>query len=281
MISLSPARSARAKNVTCLENSVEGERTEVDVISNQAQRIQRPGVRFLPAGDTALTVEFGDRIDRQLNDRVLHLRARLRAAAIDGVVETVPTFRSLTVHYNPSRIGGSQLTEIIRNLLCKRTTKRSVRRLWRVPICYGQGCAPDLAEVAERAALTTQEVVRHHGAVEYHVYMIGFVPGFPYMGNLPPEIDLPRRREPRAKVPPGSVAIASGMTGIYPIESPGGWHLIGATPIHLFDAGWSRPSLFAAGDTVRFDPIGRDEYDMIRAAVAASKYTVPSIEIEE
>jgi inhibitor of KinA len=251
------------------------------VISSQAQRIQRTGVRFLPAGDTALTVEFGDRIDRQLNDRVLNLRARLRAAAIDGVVETVPTFRSLMVHYDPSRIGGSQLTEVIRNLLDKRTTKRSVRRVWRVPICYEQDCAPDLAEVAEQTALTTQEVARRHGAVEYHVYMIGFVPGFPYMGDLPPEIDLPRRREPRTKVPPGSVAIASGMTGIYPIESPGGWHLIGATPIHLFDVGWSRPSLFSPGDTVRFYAIGRDEYDMIHAAVAASKYTVPSIEIEE
>jgi KipI family sensor histidine kinase inhibitor len=238
-------------------------------------------VRFLPAGDTALTVEFGDRIDRQLNDRVLHLRASLRVAAIDGVVETVPTFRSLMVHYDPNRIGGSQLTEIIRNLLDDRAPKGSVRRLWRVPIYYGQDCAPDLAEVAERTALTPQEVARRHSAVEYHVYMIGFVPGFPYMGDLPTEIDLPRRREPRAKVPPGSVAIASGMTGIYPIESPGGWHLIGVTPIHLFDAGCSRPSLFTTGDTVRFHAIGRDEYDVIRAAVAASKYTVPSIEIEE
>jgi inhibitor of KinA len=284
MISLSPARSARAQNVTCLENAVGrcgGERAEVDVSSNQAQRIQRMGVRFLPAGDTALVVEFGDRIDRQLNDRVLHLRARLHAAAINGVVETVPTFRSLMVHYDPNCIAGSQLTKTIRNLLDKGTTKRSVRRLWQVPICYGQDCAPDLAEVAERTALTTQEVARCHGAVNYHVYMIGFVPGFPYMGDLPPEIDLPRRREPRAKVPPGSVAIASGMTGIYPIESPGGWHLIGATPILLFDVGSNRPSLFAPGDTVRFHAIGRDEYDMIRAAVGANKFTVPSIEIEE
>jgi inhibitor of KinA len=251
------------------------------VISNQARRVQRMGVRFLPAGDTAITVEFGDRINHQLNDRVLHLRAHLRAAEIDGVVETVPTLRSLTVHYDPTRISGTQLTEIVRNLLGKRTTRRTLRRLWRVPTCYARDCGPDLDEVAERTALTTEEVARRHAAVEYHVYMIGFVPGYPYMGDLPPEIDLPRRREPRAKVPPGSVAIASGMTGIYPIESPGGWHLIGATPIRLFDIGWTRPSLFAPGDAVRFDPIGRDEYDAIHAAVTTGMYTVPSIETKE
>jgi inhibitor of KinA len=191
-------------------------------------------IRFLAVGDTALSVEFGDHIDRELNDRVLHLRECIRKARIGGVVETVPTFRSLMVHYDSSRIGGAQLTDVIGTLLGNDGRERMVRRRWRVPICYAQSCAPDLAEVAERTALEPDELIQCHASVEYHVYMIGFVPGFAYMGDLPAAIDLPRRREPRAKVPPGSVGIAAGMTGIYPIESPGGWHLIGATPIQLF-----------------------------------------------
>jgi inhibitor of KinA len=251
------------------------------MINVSPHRPESAKARFLPAGDTALSVEFGDRIDRELNDRVLHLRDRLREADITGVIETVPTFRSLMVHYDPNCIGGAQLTETISKLLGEGGTKRTGRRLWRIPTCYAPDCAPDLAEVAEQTQLSTDDVVRCHSDVEYHVYMIGFVPGYPYMGDLPKEIDLPRRREPRTKVPPGSVAIAAGMTGIYPIESPGGWHLIGATPIRLFNARWERPSLFAPGDAVRFEPIGLDEYNAIRRAVAAETYVVPSIELAE
>jgi inhibitor of KinA len=249
------------------------------MISDTLPRSQSMDIRFLPAGDTALSVEFGDRIDRKLNDRVLHLRERLRQANVDGVIETVPTFRSLMVHYDPNRIGGARLTEIIGTLLGEGSNERARRRCWRIPTCYAPDCAPDLAEVAEQTRLSPDEVVRHHSNTEYHVYMIGFVPGYPYMGDLPRAIDLPRRREPRTKVPPGSVAIAAGMTGIYPIESPGGWHLIGATPIRLFDVRWPRPSLLSPGDTVRFEPIGRAEYAEIRKAVAAETYTVPSTEL--
>jgi inhibitor of KinA len=249
--------------------------------ADQQPRCQGVKLRFLPVGDTALSVEFGERIDRGLSKRVLRLRERLREANIDGVVETVPTFRSLMVHYDPCRIGGAQLTELMTSLLGEGTAKRKGRRRWRIPACYAQDCAPDLAEVAARASLTTDEVVRRHTDVEYHVYMIGFVPGFPYMVDLPTDIDLPRRRDPRTKVPPGSVAIAAGMTGIYPIESPGGWHLIGATPIRLFDVSWPQPSLLAPGDVVRFEPIGTDEYAAIQTAVTTEAYKVPSTEIEE
>jgi inhibitor of KinA len=249
--------------------------------ADQQPRHESVELRFLAVGDTALSVEFGDRIDRVLSDRVLRLRERLRETDVDGIVETVPTFRSLMVHYDPCRIGGARLADLITNLLGEGAAERKVRRRWCIPACYAQDCAPDLAEVAERTSLSTDEVIRRHAGVEYHVYMIGFVPGYPYMGDLPAGIDLPRRREPRTKVPPGSVAIAAGMTGIYPIESPGGWHLIGVTPIRLFDVRWRQPSLLAPGDVVRFQPIGLDEYAAIQTAVATDAYKISSTEIEE
>jgi KipI family sensor histidine kinase inhibitor len=232
-------------------------------------------VRFLPAGDSALVVEFGDRIDRALSERVLALSRRIRAAAVDGIVETVPTFRSLLVHYDSLRTNGARLVAALQCLLGadERTVER--RRRWRVPACYARDCAPDLDEVASRCGLTTCEVVARHAATQFYVYMIGFTPGYPYMGDLPSELHLPRRVDPRVRVPSGSVAIASALTTIYPLESPGGWHLIGATPIRLFDPGAPEPSLFAAGDLVRFEPIDVSEYEAIRAAVARNAYTVP------
>jgi len=233
-------------------------------------------VRFLPAGDTAVIVQFGDRIDRGVNERVLRLSAQVRAANLAGVVETVPTFRSLLVHYDPLATDSASLTVAIENLLDDSRGEAQPVKLWRIPACYAASHAPDLEEVAQRTGLSTAEIVRLHGSTRYHVYMIGFVPGFPYMGDLPAPLTLPRRADPRVRVSAGSIAIATNMTAIYPLESPGGWHLIGATPIRLFDLRRPRPALLSPGDAVRFEPITVPEFDAIRAAVTADAYQVPS-----
>jgi len=226
----------------------------------------------LSSGDTALVVEFGERVDRGVSERVLALAARLAAAELAGVVELVPTFRSLMVHYDPLRTAAATLQQAIEGLLADAAIATAPRRLWRVPVCYAAELAPDLDEVARATGLAAAEVVRLHAERRYHVYMVGFVPGFPYMGDLAPPLVLPRRADPRIRVPPGAVAIATELTAIYPLESPGGWHLIGTTPVRLFDPGRSPPALFAPGDAVAFAPIGRAEFDRVRRASERGDY---------
>lgn len=235
----------------------------------------RMSVRFLPSGDTAVVVEFGDRIARDLSDRVLQLSAQVRASNVPGVVETVPTFRSLMVHYDPLATASATLIAAIENLLDSNRSETKAVKRWRIPACYALSHAPDLEEVAQRTGLGPEEVVRLHGGTDFHIYMIGFVPGYPYMGDLPASLVLPRRADPRLRVPPGSIAIAANMTAIYPLESPGGWHLIGATPVRLFDLRRPRPALLSPGDAVRFEPVTVREFDAVRAAVAADAYQVP------
>ena len=237
--------------------------------------------RFLPAGDTALVVELGDVVDSVLSEHVLQLSDRIRGAALPGVIETVPTFRSLIVHYDPLVTCGARLVDDIRKVVGTAKPSPQRRRLWQLPACYAPTYAPDLADVAGRTGLRAADVVERHAQTEFHVYMIGFLPGYPYLGDLPTELHLPRRADPRTRVPAGSVAIAGAMTAVYPIESPGGWHLIGATPVRLFDPRWERPSLLAPGDAVRFEPITPEQYEAIRADVAANLYTAPSAEMRE
>lgn len=232
-------------------------------------------VRFLLSADTAVTVEFGDHIDRAVSEKVLHLDALTRAAKLPGVVETVPTFRSLTVHYDPLATAPAMLIPAIGKLVGDARGETGPSRLWHVPASYAMDHAPDLDDVARRTGLSTDEIVRLHTGMRFHVYMVGFAPGYPYMGDLPQSMVLPRRTDPRTRVPAGSIAIATTMTAIYPVESPGGWHLIGTTPIRLFDPGLPHPALFAPGDAVCFEPIGVREFDAIRAAVAAGTYRVP------
>ncbi len=231
-------------------------------------------VRFLSVGDRALTVEFGDAIDHELSRKVLRLDRVIRAERLSGVVETVPTFRSLTLHYDPATTSRAELERTITGLLDRRDTSAAVARLWRIPVCYSGEYAPDLDDVSRRTELSTDDVVDLHSRVRYHVYMLGFLPGFPYMGDLPPQLALPRRADPRVRVPAGSIAIATTLTAIYPYDSPGGWHLIGATPIRFFDPARDPPSLLAAGDAVEFEPIGPGAFTAIRQAVDSGGYTV-------
>lgn len=229
-------------------------------------------VQFLKQGDTALVVQFGDVIDRALSDRVLNLGRRIRALGIVGITDLVPTFRSLLVNYDPLVVGGDELKGKLQSLLESADAQTQEARQWTIPVCYEGEYAPDVDDVAEAGGISRAQVVQQHADTLFHVYMLGFVPGYPYMGDLPPALVLPRRSNPRTRVPPGSVAIASVMTAIYPLESPGGWHLIGSTPVRLFNISSPQPALLSPGDKVRFKPVGQAEYLSIRRAVEADDY---------
>lgn len=229
-------------------------------------------VRIIPSGDTAIVVEFGDQIDRALSGQVLRTNDAVQKACLKGVTETVPTFRSLLIHYDPLVTSAAKLIEQLEPMTVADDEHDFAPRTWCIPACYEDDKAPDLAGVAERTGLTTDQVIEAHCSRSYHVYMIGFLPGYPYMGDLPAELCLPRLENPRLRVPPGAVAIATTLTAIYSIESPGGWHLIGSTPVSLFDSRDPKPARLIPGDEVRFTPITRQEFDKIESAVAAGTY---------
>jgi KipI family sensor histidine kinase inhibitor len=225
-------------------------------------------------GDTALTIEFGDRVDRRLNDWVLALAKCLHEAKIDGVSECVPTFRSLMVHYDPLAIPYAALTARIGKLIQGLRTDTTAGRLWRLPACYDPDIAPDLADVAQRANLSTAQLIERHSALTYHVYMLGFLPGQAYMGDVVRELAFPRREAPRMKIPAGSLAIAGTMTCIFPQETPCGWHLIGRSPIALWN--WKNGSspLLCCGDKVRFEPVSLREYEVLKAQAAEDRLSI-------
>lgn len=229
-------------------------------------------VRFLPCGDTALAVEFGNEIDQAVSEAVLALDAALAGRQVEGIVETVPTFRSLMIHYDPLAVAPETLTDLVLELVTESSSHPPEQRRWQIPACYEPQFAPDLDEVAGLTGLSSAEVVELHSATEFHVYMIGFLPGFPYMGNLPEPLRLPRRQEPRVRLPAGSLAIAMAMTAIYPVESPGGWHLIGRSPVRLFDVKWECPSLLRPGDKVRFKPVTVSQFERIGREAEAGRY---------
>jgi len=234
--------------------------------------------RFRPQGDAALVVEFGDRIDRAVSEKVYDLADAIAAAAIPGVAETVPSFRSLLVFYDPLILDFAAAVVKVRALIGAGAARhRKVRRV-HMPACYDEEFGPDLAEAAQIAGLSREDAARLHASVDYHVYMLGFLPGFAYMGDVPDPLNLPRRKTPRVKVPARSLAIAIGQTGIYPLESPGGWWLIGQVPVELCDMAKSPPALLAPGDLVRFCPVDRATFDAIRAEWTSGRGTV---EIED
>lgn len=228
---------------------------------------------FLDAGDTALIVEFGRDVDRQASALVLALAARVSEADIVGIVETVPTFRSLMVHYDPVRLTAPELKARLQPLLEGLVAGEQAGRRWLLPACYDPSLALDLAEVAERTKLSVDKVVGLHSATTYHIYMLGFLPGFPYMGDLPAELALPRRENPRVKVPSGAIAIAMRMSSIYTLESPGGWHIVSRTPAPLWDQRRERAVLLAAGDKVQFEPVSLADYEGLLARAESGDWS--------
>jgi inhibitor of KinA len=218
--------------------------------------------KVLSAGDTALVVEFGDRIDRELSTAVLSLAQGLDAERIAGIVETVPTFRSLMVHYEPLVLPTVALVARIDEQMQKLTTREIAGHLWHLPVCYDPRFAIDLDDVAKRTSLTKQQVVERHSGPLYHVYMLGFLPGQAYMGEVPAELALDRLETPRTKIPAGSLAIAASMSCVFPLETPCGWHIIGRCPIPFWDH-VRATSLLAPADKVMFVPVSAREYETL------------------
>jgi len=224
--------------------------------------------KVLPAGDTALVVELGEHIDRRISAQVVALARRLGASRLDGLVEVVPTFRSLMVHYDPLLLPPAALITRIEALMQDLQIAEDAGRAWCLPACYDARVAPDLEDVATRTGLSRAQVIERHSGVNYHVYMLGFLPGQAYMGDLPAELALARRETPRLKIPAGSLAIAATMTCIFPLETPCGWHLIGRSPVPLWNNDPAAGALLAPGDKVTFAPVSLREYESLLAKAA-------------
>ena len=220
-------------------------------------------VRYLPFGDRALLVEFADAISLEINRRVLALNIAVSRARLRGVEELVPTYRSLLVRYDPLKTSYEQLVFCVKDLeeaVGENPEDRRACRRIVVPVVYGGEYGPDLGYVARLHGLSEEQVVGLHSGREYRVYMVGFVAGFPYLGDVADEIATPRLLTPRLRVMAGSVGIAEKQSGIYPCEAPGGWQIIGRTFLRLFDSMREPPALLSPGDMVRFRPISEDEY---------------------
>jgi KipI family sensor histidine kinase inhibitor len=225
----------------------------------------RPAFRFLQAGDQALVVEFGEAIDAGLNRLVQALDQRVAAAAIKGVIECVPTYRSLMIVYDPLRIRAQVLRRRIEKLLPRSAGAEAEARRWTIPVAYGGAHGLDLEEVARAHGLSAEDVIALHSGAEYRVYMIGFSPGLAYLGGLPEQLHTPRRASPRLRVPASSVAIGGIQAAVFSVEIPSGWHLLGRTPERMFNLHRAEPFLLGAGDRVRFRPIPPAEYDRLAA----------------
>lgn len=232
-------------------------------------------VRLLPSGDQCLVVVFGESVDEAVNRRVCRFAHRLEAAALPGVVDVVPSFTGVGVHYRADLVplqAGETPFEALRARIAALVAQPPPAgldegRLVEIPVCYGGEYGPDFDEVARTAGVDGDGLVALHTGVESRVFMIGFAPGSPYLGLWDERLAIPRRRTPRTRVPAGSVAIANRQSVIYAYDSPGGWNLIGRTPTRVFDAGRTSPYLLRAGDRVRFVPITPRQYERERRAV--------------
>jgi len=225
-------------------------------------------VRIVHAGESALIVEFEERIDPDVNARTIACAEAIQSFRLAGVRDVVPTYRSIAVYFDPLRTDTDALMRRVEQAASEPPPASSAARApIRIPVCYGGELGPDLGMVAAFAGMPEDEVVRVHTSTTYRVFMLGFVAGFAYLGIVDPHIAAPRHSTPRVRVPIGSVGIAGMQTGIYPAETPGGWQLIGRTPLKPFDPSRDDPFLMKAGDSVQFYPIERDEYD--RAAADA------------
>lgn len=225
------------------------------------------------AGDSALNLEFARTISSQTSARIRLAAENLTADPIGGITELVPTFCSLMVYYDPLIVTFDELSAQLRGKLHDiDKADLGVRKIIQIPVCYGRSYGPDLPAVARHAGLSENEVVVLHSGHDYLIDMLGFLPGFAYLGGLDPHLHTPRLATPRTRIEPGSVGIGGAQTGIYPLASPGGWQIIGRTPLKPYDPDRENPVLYAAGEYVRFVPITPDEYATIETQLAAGTY---------
>jgi inhibitor of KinA len=232
-------------------------------------------LKFIPAGDTAFIIKAGDEISEEINSIIRKLLIRIENEKISGVTDFIPTYNELMVCYDPSVTGCRELWSILQS--CASDLESVALRetsVVHVPVLYGGEHGPDLHYVADYNGLNEEDVIRIHTSAVYLVYMLGFTPGFCYLGGMDQRIATPRRQTPRLTIPAGAVGIADSQTGIYPIDSPGGWQLIGSTPLRLFSPDSKPEFLFQAGDRIRFSRVTDDEYNRIMSKVNKGTYRI-------
>jgi KipI family sensor histidine kinase inhibitor len=237
--------------------------------------MNEPELKYIPSGDSAFIIKAGDEISEEINATVRKLLARLERENISGVTDFIPSYNELMVCYDPLVLDYKELLEVLRSCAAGLATMELPQAdVVHVPVQYGGDYGPDLNYVAAFNGITEHEAVGIHSSSDCLVYMLGFTPGFCYLGGMDRRIATPRRETPRLKIPAGSVGIAGDQTGIYPLESPGGWQIIGRTPLRLFSPDEKPPFLFNAGDYIRFFPVDGDEYDRILGEVSTGVYHV-------
>ena len=231
------------------------------------------GFNITVAGDSAINLEFGNVISEKTNGLIRAAAQTLEADPINGVIEFVPTFCSLMVVYDPCVVGYDELTSQVRGKLRGLVaTTGGIHRVVKIPVCYGGDFGPDLGDVAEHAGMSAEEVIAIHSGHDYLIDMLGFLPGFAYLGGLDERLHTPRLATPRTRIEPGAVGIGGAQTGIYPLASPGGWRIIGRTPVRPYDPDRESPILYAAGDYLRFVPITPQEFSLIETQVESGTY---------
>ena len=229
-------------------------------------------------GDRALLVNFEQKIDAEVNEEVIALNEWILAERIQGLTYTVPAYCSLTLAYDPFVLEREVLTEKISAFSqSQKEEKEREKRLLRIPVCYEESFAPDKEEVLGQTGLSWEEVLNLHTQTRFRVFMLGFLPGFTYMGKLPQALFCQRRKEPRLQVPKSSVGLAGFQTGIYPSVAPGGWQLIGKTPLEIFDPGRQDPFLFKAGDELHFYQIDLADFESIEKEVESQRFSYESL----
>ena len=230
-------------------------------------------LNFRPQGDRGLLVELKEEISPEIAQQVRALRQALEEFAHPAIQELIPAYRSILIRFDPLQTNPKELEELVRTGSKANNLRLSPAQVIEIPVCYSQEFGPDLESVALHAGLSQEKVIELHSRPEYLIYMLGFTPGFPYLGGLKPEIACPRLSEPRTQIAAGSVGIADQQTGIYPLASPGGWRIIGRTPLKLFDPKRSEPILLKAGDYLKFVPISLKQYENLQNQVEKQNYT--------